>query len=97
MPRFITGCSHLKLLRSGLKLAEQIDFINLLDRARNPLTRICEAAIENGIETEFVRRLSLLRSSAPRCMRSVLAMGCTSYNRSVNFAWNLKGPVSAFS
>ena len=61
----ITGCGDLQLLRSGLKMAEQIEFINLLDRARNPLTRICEAAMANGIETEFVRRLITIKKLRP--------------------------------
>lgn len=60
-----TGCGDLQLLRSGLKMAEQIDFINLLDRARNPLTRVCEAAMANGIETEFVRRLITIKKLGP--------------------------------
>ena len=61
----VTGGTDLQLLRSGLRNAEQINFLNLLDRARSCLTQICEAALENGIETEFVQRLIAVKALEP--------------------------------
>ncbi|MBA3254346.1 MAG: AAA family ATPase [Burkholderiaceae bacterium] len=52
-------------LRSGLKNARQINFLNLLDRARQPLTRICEAALDNNIESEFVQQLIAIKKLKP--------------------------------
>ena len=55
----------LELLREGLNKASQINFINLLDRARNPLARICGLALANDIETEFVHRVIKLKQLKP--------------------------------
>lgn len=54
-----------KSLSSGLQCARQIDFVNLLDRARTPLTRLCEAALANDIETDFVLRLIKIKQLKP--------------------------------
>ena len=61
----LEGENNLPLLREGLRSAAQIGFINLLDRARGPLTRICGFALANNIETEFVHRLIKLKQLKP--------------------------------
>ena len=53
------------LLREGLRNAAQISFINLLDRARGPLARICAVALASDIETEFVHRIIKLKQLKP--------------------------------
>ena len=64
--RFLVGGrSDLDLLRSGLRNAAQIGFINMLDRARTPLTVLCEAALAHDIETEFVQRLISTKQLRP--------------------------------
>ena len=59
------GKSHLQALRVGLQNARQINFLNLLDRARTPLAQICEAALANQIETDFVSRLIEIKRLSP--------------------------------
>jgi LuxR family transcriptional regulator, maltose regulon positive regulatory protein len=59
------GETNLGLLREGLKNAAQLNFINLLDRARGPLARICAAALANEIEPEFVHRLIRIKKLSP--------------------------------
>ena len=59
------GEGDLQLLREGLRNAAQIRFINLLDRARGPLARICAAALAHDIETEFIHRIIKLKKSTP--------------------------------
>ncbi len=61
----LDGAVDLRLLRAGLQSARQIEFVNLLDRARGPLARICAAALAGDIETEFVRRVIALKQLAP--------------------------------
>ena len=56
---------ELPLLRTALENAAQIGFIHLLDRARGPLAQICEAALANEIETEFVHRIIETKKLAP--------------------------------
>jgi LuxR family maltose regulon positive regulatory protein len=64
--RFLLGGkSDLQSLRLGLRNAAHIGFINLLDRARAPLAQICEAALANDIETEFVHRLIATKHLVP--------------------------------
>jgi LuxR family transcriptional regulator, maltose regulon positive regulatory protein len=53
------------LLRDGLQKAAQVNFINLLDRARGPLARVCAAALANEIETEFVHRVIKIKKLSP--------------------------------
>ncbi len=55
----------IQLLRKGLRDAAQINFINLLDRARGPLTRVCSAALESEIEPDFVRQVIRLKQLRP--------------------------------
>jgi LuxR family transcriptional regulator, maltose regulon positive regulatory protein len=65
--RFLHGGStDLKLLRDGVAMARQVGFFNLLDRARLPLARICELALANDIERDFVLRLISLKQIKPR-------------------------------
>ena len=59
------GKSHLQALRVGLQNARQINFVNLLDRARTPLAQLCEAALANQIETDFVGRLIEIKRLSP--------------------------------
>ncbi|MEP6609199.1 MAG: BTAD domain-containing putative transcriptional regulator [Burkholderiaceae bacterium] len=59
------GAENLESLSEGLGNARQIGFINLLDRARAPLARICSAALANGIEREFVLQLIAAKQLAP--------------------------------
>lgn len=59
------GESNLGLLREGLRNAAQSSFINLLDRARGPLARICAAALANDIESEFVHRVIKVKKLKP--------------------------------
>ena len=61
----ITGGTNLQLLRTALQNAEQVSFLNLLDGARGPLTRICEAALASDIEAAFVRRLITVKKLRP--------------------------------
>ena len=61
----IGGKADLQLLHTGLHNAAKIGFIHLLDRARAPLAQICEAALSNDIETEFVRRLIATKHLPP--------------------------------
>ena len=59
------GEADIHLLREGLRNAAQIGFVNLLDRARGPLARICACALANDIETEFVHRVIKLKKLRP--------------------------------
>ena len=61
----LNGASDPDLLREGLRNARQIGFVNLLDRARAPLERICDAALAHGVETEFVLGLISLKQLTP--------------------------------
>ena len=61
----ISGGTDLPSLRTALKSAEKIKFVNLLDRARRPLVKVCEAALANGIEIEFVQRLIAVKKLRP--------------------------------
>ncbi len=54
-----------ELLRTGLQYAREVNFVNLLDRARTPLVRLCAAALANNIETEFVLRLIKTKQLKP--------------------------------
>ena len=60
------GESHVQELRTGLRNARQINFVNLFDRARVPLARICEAALANQVEKDFVLRLIEAKRLSPR-------------------------------
>ena len=59
------GESQLRALRTGLENARQIGFVNLFDRARVPLAHICDAALANQIETDFVLRLIETKRLSP--------------------------------
>jgi len=59
------GMTDLALLVKGLKFAREITFINLLDRARVPLAQICNAALVNGIEKDFVLQLIAAKRLIP--------------------------------
>lgn len=59
------GAVDAELLRTGLQYARQVSFVNLLDRARAPLVRLCAAALANNIETEFVLRLIKTKQLKP--------------------------------
>lgn len=59
------GGTDLEMLREGLRNAAQIHFLNLLDRARVPLARLCAAALANDIETEFVHRVIKVKKLKP--------------------------------
>jgi len=59
------GERDLRLLSEGLRNAAQIGFINLLDRARGPLARVCAAALAHDIETEFINRVIKLKKLKP--------------------------------
>ena len=63
--RFLAAPEELSLLRSGLGAAAQLNFVTLLERARAPLARICEAALSNDVETDFVLRLITVRQLSP--------------------------------
>ena len=64
--RFLQGDEgDTELLRAGLHDARQVNFVNLFDRARNPLTRLCAAALASDIETEFVLRLIKAKQLKP--------------------------------
>lgn len=57
--------SDLQQLRIGLQIAREIGFLNLLDRARAPLAQICDAALANDVETEFITRLINVKQLKP--------------------------------
>jgi DNA-binding SARP family transcriptional activator len=59
------GESDVQALRTGLESARQINFVNLFDRARIPLARICNAALANQIEADFVLRLIETKRLSP--------------------------------
>ncbi|MGZ9057847.1 MAG: AfsR/SARP family transcriptional regulator [Burkholderiaceae bacterium] len=59
------GATDVQLLRTGLQAARQCGFTNLLERAPTPLARICEAALANGIEADFVSSLISLKRLKP--------------------------------
>lgn len=61
----ITDSNDLPTLQKGLSCAEEINFLNLLDGARDPLTRICEAALAHDIHATFVRRLIAVKKLRP--------------------------------
>ncbi len=63
--RFLLDTSDLQPLRLGLQNARQIGSANLLDRARVQLARICEAALANEIETDYVLRLITAKQLSP--------------------------------
>ncbi len=54
-----------QLLRTGLQAAAQSGFTNLLELAPIPLARVCEAALANDVETDFVLHLILLKRLKP--------------------------------
>lgn len=57
--------SDTQLLRTGLQAATQSGFTNLLERAPIPLARLCEAALANDIETDFVLHLISIKRLKP--------------------------------
>jgi ATP/maltotriose-dependent transcriptional regulator MalT/DNA-binding SARP family transcriptional activator len=59
------GATDVQLLRTGLQAAKQSGFTVLLERAPIPLARICEAALANDIETDFVLQLISLKRLKP--------------------------------
>ena len=59
------GRHDLESLRIGLAMAREIGFLNLLDRARGPLAQICESALANDIERDFVLRLISIKKITP--------------------------------
>lgn len=59
------GETDAELLHTGLQYARQVNFVNLLDRARRPLVRLCAAALARNIETEFVLRLIKTKQLKP--------------------------------
>ena len=62
---FLEGENELELLRDGLQVAARIGFVNLLDRARELMARICAAALANDIEPAFVRQVIELKQLKP--------------------------------
>lgn len=64
--RFLHGGStDVALLRTGLRAAAQLGFTVLLERAPTALARICDAALANDIEADFVRNLISLKQLKP--------------------------------
>ncbi|MEO8187120.1 MAG: BTAD domain-containing putative transcriptional regulator [Burkholderiaceae bacterium] len=63
--RFLLEESDVQALRTGLQNARQVGFAHLFDRARAPLARICEAALANGIETDYVLGLIAAKQLSP--------------------------------
>ena len=64
--RFLnSGKSDLNSLRLGLQNAAQIQFIHLLERAHGPLVEVCDAALANNVETEFVHQLIAAKQLPP--------------------------------
>jgi ATP/maltotriose-dependent transcriptional regulator MalT/DNA-binding SARP family transcriptional activator len=59
------GATNVQLLRTGLQAATQSGFTNLFERAPIPLARVCEAALANDIETDFVSSLISLKRLKP--------------------------------
>ena len=56
----------LTLLESTLARAERMAFVNLLSRARAPLSRLCQMALAHELHVDFVRRvIALHRLEAP--------------------------------
>ena len=56
---------ELKLLREGLQVAARLGFVNLFDRARGVMARVCAAALANDIEPTFVRHVIELKQLQP--------------------------------
>ncbi|MGZ8992616.1 MAG: BTAD domain-containing putative transcriptional regulator [Burkholderiaceae bacterium] len=63
--RFLLDNSDLQALRLALQNARQIGSANILDRARVELAQICEAALANGIESDYVLRLIAAKQLSP--------------------------------
>ena len=63
--RFLLDASDLQALRLGLQNARQIGSAHFLDRARAQLARICEAALANDIETDYVLGLIAAKQLSP--------------------------------
>ncbi len=57
--------TQVELLREGLQVAARLGFVNLLDRARGVMARICAAALANDIEASFVRQVIELKRLEP--------------------------------
>ena len=56
---------NLVLLRDGLQVAARLGFVNLFDRARGVMARVCAAALANDIEPAFVRQVIELKQLKP--------------------------------
>jgi DNA-binding SARP family transcriptional activator len=64
--RFLaTGERDEAALRACLARASEIGFVNLLARAREPLARLCRAALAHDVEPAFVRRIIELQHLEP--------------------------------
>lgn len=64
--RFLVDANDdMQMLGTGLQNARQVGFVNLLNRARAPLGKICEAALANQIETDFVLRVIAVQQLTP--------------------------------
>jgi len=64
--RFLLSAqTDIEALRVALLNARQIGFVNLLDRARGPLAQICEAALANQVESDFVLRIIETKRLSP--------------------------------
>ena len=61
----LEGENELVLLRDGLQVAARLGFVNLFDRARGVMARICAAALANDIEPVFVRQVIELKQLKP--------------------------------
>lgn len=61
----LEGETNLQLLQEGLRNAARSGFVNLLDRARDPLARVCAIALAKNIETEFVHQVIELKQLKP--------------------------------
>ncbi|MBA2548207.1 MAG: AAA family ATPase [Burkholderiaceae bacterium] len=61
----LSGGTDIESLRIALLNARQIGFINLMDRARSSLAQICEAALANQLESDFVLRIIETKRLAP--------------------------------
>ena len=61
----LEGETNVELLGNGLQVAARLGFVNLLDRARGVLARICADALANDIEPAFVRQVIELKQLKP--------------------------------
>jgi DNA-binding SARP family transcriptional activator len=59
------GVRDLDLLRRAFAYASQEGFVYMLARARDSVTHLCERALENQIEPDFVRRMIALQQLEP--------------------------------